>query len=64
MEGELPSGDCRGLQVHGAYVWLDEAHSIGPGPPQGRVRELADPKDVDIMMGTFTVVWRRGWTRV
>ena len=40
-----------------AYLYLDEAHSIGAMGPNGRgVVEYfgADPKDVDIMMGTFT----------
>ncbi|XP_056623318.1 serine palmitoyltransferase 2 isoform X2 [Triplophysa dalaica] len=40
-----------------AYVYLDEAHSIGALGPSGRgVVEYfgLDPKDVDIMMGTFT----------
>ncbi|XP_055028497.2 serine palmitoyltransferase 2 isoform X1 [Misgurnus anguillicaudatus] len=40
-----------------AYLYLDEAHSIGALGPTGRgVVEYfgLDPKDVDIMMGTFT----------
>lgn len=40
-----------------AYVYLDEAHSIGALGPNGRgVVDYfgLDPKDVDIMMGTFT----------
>ncbi|XP_051503219.1 serine palmitoyltransferase 2-like [Myxocyprinus asiaticus] len=40
-----------------AYLYLDEAHSIGALGPNGRgVVEYfgLDPKDVDIMMGTFT----------
>ncbi|XP_056090972.1 serine palmitoyltransferase 2 [Rhinichthys klamathensis goyatoka] len=40
-----------------AYLYLDEAHSIGALGPSGRgVVEYfgLDPKDVDIMMGTFT----------
>ena len=40
-----------------AYLYLDEAHSIGAMGPTGRgVVEYfgANPKDVDIMMGTFT----------
>lgn len=40
-----------------AYLYLDEAHSIGSMGPNGRgVVEYfkADPKDVDILMGTFT----------
>jgi serine palmitoyltransferase len=40
-----------------AYLYLDEAHSIGAMGPSGRgICEHAgvDPKDVDILMGTFT----------
>uniref|UniRef100_A0A673BYS2 serine C-palmitoyltransferase n=1 Tax=Sphaeramia orbicularis TaxID=375764 RepID=A0A673BYS2_9TELE len=40
-----------------AYLYLDEAHSIGAVGPTGRgVTELfdVDPADVDVMMGTFT----------
>lgn len=40
-----------------AYLYLDEAHSIGAlGPNGGGVVDYfgLDPKDVDIMMGTFT----------
>lgn len=40
-----------------AYLYLDEAHSIGAVGPSGRgVTELAgvNPADVDVMMGTFT----------
>ena len=40
-----------------AYLYLDEAHSIGAMGPRGRgVTDYwgCDPKDVDIMMGTFT----------
>lgn len=45
---------CTCLQ---AYVYLDEAHSIGAVGKTGRgVCELlgVDTADVDIMMGTFT----------
>ncbi|XP_076019744.1 serine palmitoyltransferase 3 isoform X2 [Genypterus blacodes] len=40
-----------------AYLYLDEAHSVGAVGPTGRgVTELFDvnPADVDVMMGTFT----------
>jgi serine palmitoyltransferase len=40
-----------------AYLYLDEAHSIGATGPHGRgVVDFwgCDPKDVDILMGTFT----------
>ena len=40
-----------------AYIFLDEAHSIGAMGPNGRgVTDYfgVDPADVDIMMGTFT----------
>ncbi|KAJ8360352.1 hypothetical protein SKAU_G00168770 [Synaphobranchus kaupii] len=40
-----------------AYLFLDEAHSIGAVGPTGRgVTELlgVDPSDVDVLMGTFT----------
>jgi serine palmitoyltransferase len=40
-----------------AYLYLDEAHSIGAVGPHGRgVVDYfgADPKEVDILMGTYT----------
>lgn len=40
-----------------AYLYLDEAHSIGAVGKHGRgVVDYygVDPKDVDILMGTFT----------
>lgn len=40
-----------------AYLYLDEAHSIGAVGPTGRgVTEHfgVDPKEVDVLMGTFT----------
>ena len=40
-----------------AYLWLDEAHSVGAMGPNGRgVVDYwhCDPKEVDILMGTFT----------
>ena len=39
------------------YVYLDEAHSVGAMGPRGRgiVDYFGiDPKDIDILMGTFT----------
>nr|GLL32315.1 long chain base biosynthesis protein 2a [Ipomoea trifida] len=59
MEGEL----CKLLEIvaickkYKAYVYLDEAHSIGAIGKTGRgVCELlgVDTADVDVMMGTFT----------
>jgi len=40
-----------------AYLYLDEAHSIGAMGSRGRgVADYwdCDPRDVDVMMGTFT----------
>lgn len=42
---------------YNAYLYLDEAHSIGAIGPHGRgVVDYwgCDPKDIDILMGTFT----------
>jgi serine palmitoyltransferase len=42
---------------YGAYVYLDEAHSIGAMGATGRgccEYTGVDPKDVDVLMGTFT----------
>nr|DAD34122.1 TPA_asm: hypothetical protein HUJ06_004762 [Nelumbo nucifera] len=59
MEGEL----CKLPEItaickkYKAYIYLDEAHSIGAVGKTGRgVCELlgVDPADVDVMMGTFT----------
>eukprot|EP00542_Grammatophora_oceanica_P005222 CAMPEP_0194066566 /NCGR_PEP_ID=MMETSP0009_2-20130614/86090_1 /TAXON_ID=210454 /ORGANISM="Grammatophora oceanica, Strain CCMP 410" /LENGTH=639 /DNA_ID=CAMNT_0038719531 /DNA_START=135 /DNA_END=2054 /DNA_ORIENTATION=- len=59
MEGEYC--DLRNVvrvsKKYGAYVYLDEAHSIGAMGPTGRgCAEYTgvDTKDIDIMMGTFT----------
>lgn len=41
----------------GLHLYLDEAHSVGAMGPRGRgVTDYAgvDPKDVDVLMGTFT----------
>lgn len=40
-----------------AYIYLDEAHSVGATGPRGRgITDFygIDPKDIDILMGTFT----------
>jgi len=59
MEGEYC--DLRGIvdtsKKYGAYVYLDEAHSIGAMGRTGRgICEYTgvDPSEVDILMGTFT----------
>jgi serine palmitoyltransferase len=42
---------------YGAYIYLDEAHSVGATGPHGRgVTDFygIDSKDIDILMGTFT----------
>jgi serine palmitoyltransferase len=59
MEGEFPDlptivSVCK---KYGAYIYLDEAHSIGAMGSSGRgITEHTgiDTADVDIMMGTFT----------
>ena len=59
MEGEYC--DLRNIvtvcKKYGAYVYLDEAHSIGAMGPSGRgccEYTGVDPADVDVLMGTFT----------
>jgi serine palmitoyltransferase len=59
MEGEYC--DLRNIvricKKYGAYVYLDEAHSVGAMGPTGRgLAEYTgvDTADIDIMMGTFT----------
>lgn len=59
MEGEYCdlSNVVRVCKKYGAYVYLDEAHSIGAMGPTGRgCAEYCgvDTSDIDIMMGTFT----------
>nr|XP_058969758.1 serine palmitoyltransferase 2-like [Pocillopora verrucosa] len=59
MEGSLAKlpGIVALKKKYKAYLYLDEAHSIGAIGPNGRgVTEYfgVDPADVDIMMGTFT----------
>jgi len=59
MEGEYCDlkNIVRICKQYGAYVYLDEAHSIGAMGPTGRgVSEYSgvDTADIDIMMGTFT----------
>jgi serine palmitoyltransferase len=61
MEGEYCdlSNVVQVCKKYGAYVYLDEAHSIGAMGPTGRgCSEYCgvDTADVDIMMGTFTKV--------
>ncbi|CAM6116275.1 unnamed protein product [Calypogeia fissa] len=59
MEGEL----CRLREIvviakkYKAYIYLDEAHSIGAIGKTGRgicEHQEVDPADIDVMMGTFT----------
>ncbi|XP_041353080.1 serine palmitoyltransferase 2-like isoform X2 [Gigantopelta aegis] len=59
MEGSiLPLPDIIKLKKkYKAYIYLDEAHSIGALGPHGRgVTDYfgIDPKEIDVMMGTFT----------
>lgn len=59
MEGEYCdlSNVVRVCKKYGAFVYLDEAHSIGAMGPSGRgCAEYCgvDTADIDIMMGTFT----------
>jgi serine palmitoyltransferase len=59
MEGEYCDlrNVVRVCKAYGAYVYLDEAHSIGAMGPTGRgLSEYTgtDTTDIDIMMGTFT----------
>ena len=59
MEGSLVNLPevIRLKKKYGAYIYLDEAHSIGALGPTGRgvVEHFGcDVNDIDIMMGTFT----------
>jgi serine palmitoyltransferase len=59
MEGEMaPLPEIVALKKkYGAYLFVDEAHSIGAIGANGRgICEYAgvDPRDVDVLMGTFT----------
>eukprot|EP00753_Platysulcus_tardus_P007039 PLAT14791.1.p1 GENE.PLAT14791.1~~PLAT14791.1.p1 ORF type:complete len:485 (-),score=222.29 PLAT14791.1:186-1640(-) len=59
MEGEILDlpGIVKVSKRYNAYIYLDEAHSIGAIGPTGRgVCEYhgVDTADIDIMMGTFT----------
>jgi serine palmitoyltransferase len=59
MEGEYCdlTNVVRVCKKYGAYIYLDEAHSIGAMGPTGRgCAEYCgvDTSDIDIMMGTFT----------
>jgi len=57
MEGEYcnPGPINQVCKKYGAYLYLDEAHSIGAMGPMGRgCTEYWGVKDVDMMMGTFS----------
>jgi len=59
MEGEYCSlrPIVKVCKKYGAYIYVDEAHSIGAMGPTGRgICEYTgvDPADIDILMGTFT----------
>jgi len=59
MEGSIVKlPDIIGLKrKYKAYIYLDEAHSVGAMGPHGRGvvdHWDCDPKDVDVLMGTFT----------
>jgi serine palmitoyltransferase len=61
MEGEYCdlANVVKVCKKYGAYIYLDEAHSIGAMGPTGRgCAEYCgvDTSDIDIMMGTFTKV--------
>jgi serine palmitoyltransferase len=59
MEGEYCdlANVVKVCKKYGAYIYLDEAHSVGAMGPTGRgCTEYCgvDPADIDVMMGTFT----------
>eukprot|EP00096_Caligus_rogercresseyi_P007500 TRINITY_DN2537_c0_g1_i2.p1 TRINITY_DN2537_c0_g1~~TRINITY_DN2537_c0_g1_i2.p1 ORF type:complete len:497 (-),score=150.98 TRINITY_DN2537_c0_g1_i2:36-1526(-) len=59
MEGSIVNlpGVLALKKKYGAYIYLDEAHSVGAMGPNGRgVVDYfnMDPKDIDVLMGTFT----------
>lgn len=59
MEGEFCNlrGFVQVAKKYGAYIYLDEAHSIGATGVTGRgVTEHCgvDPSEIDVLMGTFT----------
>ena len=59
MEGEFAElkETVEICKKYGAYVYLDEAHSVGATGPTGRgCTEVlgVDSADIDVMMGTFT----------
>lgn len=59
MEGSIVNlpGVIQLKKKYKAYLYLDEAHSVGAVGPSGRgVIDYwgCNPHDVDIMMGTFT----------
>jgi len=59
MEGSIISLPevIRLKKKYKAYLYLDEAHSVGATGPRGRGvvdHWNCDPNDVDILMGTFT----------
>jgi len=59
MEGEICKlpGVVAACKRYKAYLYVDEAHSIGALGKHGRgvcEQTGVDPKDVDILMGTFT----------
>jgi len=59
MEGEMcPLAEIVALKKkYKAYLYVDEAHSVGAIGPSGRgicEHKGVDPADVDILMGTFT----------